>query len=1287
MQLTQVQIDGFGVWHGLDIEELSPSMTVMFGHNEAGKSTLLHYLRSMLYGLAEEGERKYLPPVHGGTPGGALRIRGTLGKFTLWRRWNDDGSDENVWIETSDGARQSRAQLDALLEGVDRLCYSNIFAVGLREMQILATLDDSEAARKIYELTSGLDRISLADVMRTLESSRQALICNEGKDCAVDVLLGMHQDLQQEIEQLQGGTLEWASLLSQRRAVDHQVEVIQGKTNDLQREIEFVDLCQQLRPEITRRNRLESKIEDFGELPEVSQETLGHLGQLGEKIKRRRLRCRELRKNYNELRQQHAEIPLNKHLSRQAARVDALGEQRQWVNSLNQRLADFDQEREELNAQIEEIWETIGIKTRQGKNPDISAKQLRSLREPLNKLEDETEALERARKAMVRQREEMVGVESQVEQSLLEMGEEDLAEALKKAGEQVNLLRRRIQVEDKLDQIKLQFDEAEDESHELMQQQIMPIPMLVTLGAIFSAGGALMLYTLLGSSLHLVDKAESFPFVVGSVVCFGAFIYKRRIEGEVAGKYDAARRQLTLLDAQREKSLRERKELDQIIPNGGGPFLQRLKTSEDHLDRLQELVPLGNQIGEVRQRDESNSQRISGMEEALNRAKRRWREALKQVDLPEDATPDQIKSLAKSLSRVNEHRKRLKAIGEEGQRTEEEREAVAIRIRHLAHDVGLKSQTEDPLLLLTELEEELVQQEDRQAERAGLLEQGKRAREEFRRTAREGKKYLAQRREILDAAGAENEEAYEELIHQTEEVAELTGRLEELVEQISAKLSGEVTLEQVEIFVAETPTDVADQQADKLRKEHVQSEQRLTESFERRGELKVQLQNLTTNNRLLEARLELSEVEARLEQGIQRWQTLATTSYILEQIRRVYETERQPETLRLASTYLQKLTAGRYFRIWTPLGENTLYVEERDSDSKSLENLSEGTREQVFLSVRLALIRMFARQGRVLPVILDDVLVNFDAKRSLATAHLLLEFAAEGHQLLVFTCHEHIAAMFQKLGVDVRQLPKFTGKCSPSNLQLEDVEELIPELIIPEPEPEPIPEPEPEPEPIVLETIQPDYVLVDLVIPEPPVIVPEEPEEEEEPMMIDIELPILVDPPIEEEPIHIDLEDNVDYRLKNPATAETRGPRLSDFGVDMTDRNVDYHLKQATRVRRNKIRLEDFLEEAPVAEPSAPKPKPAPKPVPPPEPEPEPELTLAPVVEPEPIPEPELVLAPQPEPEPEPEPEPAPPPPRKKRIIRYQRSEEFGWDSPRRWYEPADPRKPEEAVIVREVDE
>jgi hypothetical protein len=160
-----------------------------------------------------------------------------------------------------------------------------------------------------------------------------------------------------------------------------------------------------------------------------------------------------------------------------------------------------------------------------------------------------------------------------------------------------------------------------------------------------------------------------------------------------------------------------------------------------------------------------------------------------------------------------------------------------------------------------------------------------------------------------------------------------------------------------------------------------------------------------------------------------------------------YERDRQPETLQEASNYLRQLTSGKYTRIWTPLAHDILFVDTAEGEPLSVQVLSRGTREQLFVSLRLALVAAYARRGIHLPMILDDVLVNFDAGRSKIAAAVVRDFAKQGHQLLVFTCHDHIWRMFQELKVDVRRIPNRFGETQ------EQVVERIPEPIAAPPEP------------------------------------------------------------------------------------------------------------------------------------------------------------------------------------------------------------------------------------------
>ncbi|MFV0515725.1 MAG: AAA family ATPase [Jhaorihella sp.] len=84
----------------------------------------------------------------------------------------------------------------------------------------------------------------------------------------------------------------------------------------------------------------------------------------------------------------------------------------------------------------------------------------------------------------------------------------------------------------------------------------------------------------------------------------------------------------------------------------------------------------------------------------------------------------------------------------------------------------------------------------------------------------------------------------------------------------------------------------------------------------------------------------------------------------------------------------------------------------RGPDEEGLETLSGGTQEQIAILTRLAFARLFARQGRQMPIILDDALVYSDDSR-IVKMFTALNRAATDQQIIVFSCRQ---LAFESLG-------------------------------------------------------------------------------------------------------------------------------------------------------------------------------------------------------------------------------------------------------------------------------
>ncbi len=322
---------------------------------------------------------------------------------------------------------------------------------------------------------------------------------------------------------------------------------------------------------------------------------------------------------------------------------------------------------------------------------------------------------------------------------------------------------------------------------------------------------------------------------------------------------------------------------------------------------------------------------------------------------------------------------------------------------------------------------ELVEAAERQATLVERREEIRRQRRRLRTGQTKHEEAIGRQkhrhRQLFIEVGVKDEQEFRQRALECARTDVLRREREAIAREIEAALAPQCSEEAIRQQFENSYPGLLEGRSGELRQRLAGIQSQLHGLLEKRGRLSEQLDSLAADRRMASKQLDLAILEKRLEDAVHHWQVLAATCRTLDVIRDAYQQHRQPETLQEASIYLDRLTQGRYRRVWTPLGDRSLRVDDAEGHALPVESLSRGTREQLFLSLRLALASSYARRGSPLPLVLDDVLVNFDADRAKAAAAVLRDFAAEGHQLLVFTCHEHIHKLFKSLKVPVSRLP------------------------------------------------------------------------------------------------------------------------------------------------------------------------------------------------------------------------------------------------------------------------
>jgi uncharacterized protein YhaN len=1039
MKINALEIDGYGVWTGLKLERLSDGLSVLYGANEAGKTTLLQFIRSMLYGFSPDRDR-YFPPVHGGIPGGTIDVSGPPGHFEIARHLQADGSGEEILLTAPDGTRQGEHVVKLLLSNIDEAIFNNVFAVELREMQELATLDNTQAAELLYNLTAGLDRVSLVEVMRELEASRNRILDAGGNPSQVTQLWAQREKLRAEIEELGGLTRRFSQLIAQRNQIDGELTRLEEEKNQAQNQLRTTELALVLSDRWLQRKSIQEQLAAIGPLPLMPECEIERLDTLNARLKKHQHRIGRLKKRQEELAAETSALKINESLRRQSARIEAILEQEAWLATLQTRIGEMDAEIADLQNEATARWQRFGLDENAAEKimPVLSGRSLATLKIPASALLRCRAKLKQAKSEKDEPNKAAESLTKQIEAALSARGEQELGAAMDRCGNLVAQYRRRLQIDERLDQFARHQADLEEQSRWLAEHQLLPVGVLAGLGAAFILGVVLILAGLfmpasitgsVGWALAVLGLAGSGAAVSG----------KYLIEKSRASRLNSCQKQLTMLQSQQQQAKIELEQLDAQLPTGGGPIVCRLQSAEKDLASLEELVPLETKRNSARQQAIAAAAHITGAKQEYKSARRYWREALAAAGLPNKLSARQVQQLSKQLRHMAESERRLSQLREEAQRRRQEWDLLTARIEQVASDAGVALDGTDAMEHLKQLSAALALQKADVNKRETIHRQMRHLRLRRAKHEEAAARFKHRRRELFFRSGAEDETEFRRRAAQHARADALLRDRNALSEDIAAAVGNQCSEEAVGKQLDDQSAGGLQARSIALKERLAAAEDQIRRQMEKRGEHIANIQHLILDRQLPVKLLELATTEKKLEQALERWRVLAVACKVLDHIRSTYENQRQPETLREASGYLERLTQGRYQRVWTPLGENTLRVDDADGRSLPVENLSRGTREQLFLSLRMALAAGYAQRGAAMPLVLDDVLVNFDTDRASAAAAALRDFAAAGHQLLVFTCHQHISNIFASLSVPVGRLPDASNSgCIPISFEIVD---------------------------------------------------------------------------------------------------------------------------------------------------------------------------------------------------------------------------------------------------------
>lgn len=269
-------------------------------------------------------------------------------------------------------------------------------------------------------------------------------------------------------------------------------------------------------------------------------------------------------------------------------------------------------------------------------------------------------------------------------------------------------------------------------------------------------------------------------------------------------------------------------------------------------------------------------------------------------------------------------------------------------------------------------------------------------------------------RQLVEQSNMRDEDELRLAVARTEQAAEL----ESSVAQWESELleAAGVTLSQVESEVNEFVDADVDSIIEELSGHRDDLDEQRTEIAMSLGGLRTELGKIDESYEAALAAEKAQATLAELSDHADEYVRVVMAKQLLEREIEDYRERNQGPILRRAAELFTQLTLQRYRGIETDTDKKGKVVLQAETTGGSLievARLSTGTRDQLYLALRLAALEHFAEAGKKMPLLLDDLFVHFDDERTQAGLRVLAQLSSTV-QVLLFTHHEQVAEQAKK---------------------------------------------------------------------------------------------------------------------------------------------------------------------------------------------------------------------------------------------------------------------------------
>ncbi|ECB9581928.1 AAA family ATPase [Listeria monocytogenes] len=906
MRITSIDIIGYGKWSDAHFNNIA-NFQVFYGENEAGKSTIMAFIHSILFGFPTKQQSiPRMEPKNGGPYGGRLTLEDTpLGKVIIERLKGKATGDVRIYY--GDGQTAGEEKLPEIIGEIDRNTYEAIFSFDIHGLQNIHQWKKKEFERYLLATgTTGSD--ALLKAAEALQKKLDSLYKPSGRNPLINQQLKKVKEAQQAFQNAKKQNAHYEELINEKeQAIVRQTELQKEKTT-MRVELDTLATLADLWPLYQEWKALSNKASETTEatFPPDGVIRLEHLHLREKEWQNQLIQLEERQKNL--------------------------------ISNNNYEHSTFFAENEAEVTYLIETYAAFGEREIQLKNikQEIKFQQV-DTKQPLRIWSSELE-------------ETMIHLK-ETEQSHKEQ-QHDIQLKLKFTNDSEEKLQK------KIDQIEAEMwdNKTFQQAKEKMQDspKTSKTKTMVSLG-IFAVAFVLMIVFQAIWSVALV-------FVSALIVGY-AFI--------TTGKSSPTNN-------------------EQILA-----FLEQKKIRQEWQQLLNEMDMVASQIAELRAAENKLSENIYQHTMELRHFF---------SDLGINIEPSSNWHYELSIYKKNSEKRQLAMeLISKLEPLAEKQEAYRARLENLKLPIDY-TDTEEKI---TFLRQGLLYYRNHLTENAKLAEKLEQVTMQLDLVKQDLLLVKKEKADLLERANVSNEEDFRMAAMRVKEEQKwrerlvlIEAQLEPEMREALNKYENQATIKEKELQLEES-----------LRQIELEQEQ-LHASLAAQNHAIDKLEEGGTFAVLMQ---EFYSEKSKLQQISAEWTETKLALQMLQNTMQQLQEGKLPKTLKLASEYFNHLTSGNYRKVY--LQDNRLQVERKDSIPFFPEELSQATKEQLYLAIRFALIDVIHKDFP-LPIIIDDGFVHFDSSRMGQMMQLLQKRKSE-NQVIFFTCHQETRKYFSSEDIRV----------------------------------------------------------------------------------------------------------------------------------------------------------------------------------------------------------------------------------------------------------------------------